>query len=84
MAALASGIGAVFGGRRVRGGQYDDGAAAAPAGVPGCGPAVDLKLFAMQAGMFGRAFAVRFAPSTFVVAIVSAYAVGLLVLGGGS
>ena len=29
------------------------------------GPAVDLKLFAMQAGMFGRAFAVRFAPSTF-------------------
>ncbi|MGO9511575.1 MAG: permease [Mycobacterium sp.] len=48
------------------------------------GPAVDLKLFAMQAGMFGRAFAVRFAPSTFLVAIVSAYAVGLLVLGGRS
>jgi uncharacterized membrane protein YraQ (UPF0718 family) len=48
------------------------------------GPAVDLKLFAMQAGMFGRAFAVRFAPATFVVAIASAYAVGLLVLGGRS
>jgi uncharacterized protein len=48
------------------------------------GPAVDLKLFAMQAGMFGRAFAVRFAPSTFLVAVVCAYAVGLLVLGGGS
>ena len=47
------------------------------------GPAVDLKLFAMQAGMFGRAFAVRFAPATFVVAIASACAVGLLVLGGG-
>jgi uncharacterized protein len=48
------------------------------------GPAVDLKLFAMQAGMFGRAFAVRFAPATFVIAIASAYAVGLLVLGGSS
>ncbi len=47
------------------------------------GPAVDLKLFAMQAGMFGRAFAIRFAPATFVVAIASACAVGLLVLGGG-
>jgi hypothetical protein len=47
------------------------------------GPAVDLKLLAMQAGMFGRAFAVRFAPATFVVAIASACAVGLLVLGGG-
>ena len=27
------------------------------------GPAVDVKLFAMQAGMFGRSFAARFAPS---------------------
>ena len=44
------------------------------------GPAVDLKLFAMQAGMFGRAFALRFAPATFVVAILSATVVGLLVL----
>ncbi len=40
------------------------------------GPAVDIKLFAMQAGMFGRAFAVRFAPTTFVVATVVATGVG--------
>ncbi|KHO20447.1 membrane protein [Mycolicibacterium setense] len=45
------------------------------------GPAVDLKLFAMQAGMFGRAFAVRFAPTTFVVATLVATGVGLLILG---
>jgi uncharacterized protein len=47
------------------------------------GPAVDVKLFAMQAGMFGRAFAARFAPSTLLVAMASACAVGLFVLGGG-
>jgi uncharacterized membrane protein YraQ (UPF0718 family) len=46
------------------------------------GPAVDVKLFAMQAGMFGRRFAIRFAPATFVVATLLATAVGLLVLGG--
>ncbi|OBB90262.1 permease [Mycobacterium sp. 852002-40037_SCH5390672] len=46
------------------------------------GPAVDVKLFAMQAGMFGRAFAARFAPCTFLVATASACAVGLFVLGG--
>lgn len=45
------------------------------------GPAIDVKLFAMQAGMFGRAFAVRFAPVTFVVATLVATGVGLLVLG---
>jgi uncharacterized membrane protein YraQ (UPF0718 family) len=45
------------------------------------GPAIDVKLFAMQAGMFGRAFAIRFAPATFVVATVVGGAVGLLVLG---
>lgn len=45
------------------------------------GPAVDVKLFAMQAGMFGRAFAVRFAPCTFLVATASACAIGLFVLG---
>lgn len=45
------------------------------------GPAVDLKLFAMQAGMFGRTFAVRFAPATFVIATLTATAVGLLILG---
>ena len=46
------------------------------------GPAVDLKLFAMQAGMFGRRFAIRFAPMTFVVATIVATVVGLVVLGG--
>jgi len=46
------------------------------------GPAVDVKLFALQAGTFGRAFAVRFAPVTFVVATGCAVLVGLLVLGG--
>lgn len=45
------------------------------------GPAVDVKLIAMQAGVFGRAFAARFAPVTFVVAIICATAVGLVVLG---
>jgi uncharacterized membrane protein YraQ (UPF0718 family) len=48
------------------------------------GPAVDVKLIAMQAGMFGRAFAARFAPATFVVATLVATAVGLLLLGGPS
>jgi len=47
------------------------------------GPAVDVKLVAMQAGMFGRAFATRFAPATFLVAIASACAVGYFVLGAG-
>lgn len=45
------------------------------------GPAIDVKLFAMQTGMFGRAFAVRFAPTTFLVATTVATTVGLLVLG---
>ena len=45
------------------------------------GPAIDVKLFAMQSGMFGRAFAVRFAPATFVVATVTATVIGVLVLG---
>ncbi|NUT97001.1 MAG: permease [Saccharothrix sp.] len=40
------------------------------------GPMVDLKLFAMQVGTFGRRFALRFAPATFVVAVGSAVAVG--------
>jgi uncharacterized membrane protein YraQ (UPF0718 family) len=44
------------------------------------GPAVDVKLFAMQAGMFGRNFAVRFAPATLVVATLAATIVGLVVL----
>jgi len=46
------------------------------------GPAVDVKLMAMQAGMFGRAFAIRFAPTTFVVATAVATIVGWLILGG--
>lgn len=45
------------------------------------GPAIDIKLFAMQAGMFGRAFAIRFAPVTFVVATALGTGVGLLILG---
>lgn len=46
------------------------------------GPAVDVKLIALQAGTFGRAFVARFAPATFLVAVGSAVAVGLAVLGG--
>jgi uncharacterized membrane protein YraQ (UPF0718 family) len=45
------------------------------------GPAVDIKLFAMQAGMFGRAFAIRFTPVTFLVATLVATGVGLLIVG---
>jgi uncharacterized membrane protein YraQ (UPF0718 family) len=40
------------------------------------GPMVDIKLVALQAGTFGRAFAMRFAPVTFVVAMVVAALVG--------
>jgi uncharacterized protein len=46
------------------------------------GPAVDVKLLAMQSGMFGRACAARFAPTTLVVATAIATAVGVLLLGG--
>ncbi|MFC5140646.1 permease [Actinomycetospora rhizophila] len=46
------------------------------------GPAVDVKLVALQAGTFGRAFAARFAPLTFAVAVTCAVGAGLLVLGG--
>ncbi len=35
------------------------------------GPMVDVKLIALQTGTFGRRFALRFAPLTFVVAVVS-------------
>lgn len=44
------------------------------------GPVVDIKLVAMQAGLFGRGFALRFAPVTLVVATVLATAVGLVLL----
>lgn len=40
------------------------------------GPMVDLKLIALQGGTFGRRFVSRFAPATFVVAVVVAVAVG--------
>jgi len=44
------------------------------------GPMIDLKLFAMQTGVFGRRFAVRFAPATFVLAVVVAVGVGAVLL----
>ena len=44
------------------------------------GPMVDLKLISMQAGVFGRRFAVRFAPATFVVAVLVAVGVGAVML----
>jgi uncharacterized membrane protein YraQ (UPF0718 family) len=44
------------------------------------GPMVDVKLVALQAGTFGRAFAVRFAPLTFVVALASSAVVGAWLL----
>jgi uncharacterized membrane protein YraQ (UPF0718 family) len=44
------------------------------------GPAVDVKLVALQAGTFGRAFAARFAPLTFGAAVASASAVGAVLL----
>ncbi|MER5215727.1 permease [Streptomyces sp. NPDC002838] len=44
------------------------------------GPMVDLKLFAMQAGTFGRGFAVRFAPATFVLAVAVSVLTGSVLL----
>jgi len=44
------------------------------------GPVIDLKLFAMQAGVFGRRFALRFAPASFVLAVVVAVVVGTVLL----
>lgn len=44
------------------------------------GPMVDLKLISMQAGVFGRRFAMRFAPATFVMAVGVAAAVGMVLL----
>ncbi len=43
------------------------------------GPMVDLKLVAMQAGMFGRRFAVRFAPVTLVLAVLVAAVFGMVI-----
>ncbi|MCG5219711.1 permease [Streptosporangium sp. KLBMP 9127] len=44
------------------------------------GPMVDLKLIALQAGTFGRSFAMRFVPLTFTLAVVVSTAVGWLLL----
>ncbi|MGY0056362.1 permease [Streptomyces sp. LZ34] len=44
------------------------------------GPMIDLKLFAMQAGTFGRAFALRFAPATFALAVLVSALVGAVLL----
>lgn len=44
------------------------------------GPVIDLKLVAMHAGIFGRRFAMVFAPVTLIVAVVSAVVVGQVVL----
>ncbi len=44
------------------------------------GPVIDLKLIALHAGIFGRAFAMVFVPVTLVVAVVSAVVVGQVIL----
>jgi uncharacterized membrane protein YraQ (UPF0718 family) len=44
------------------------------------GPMVDLKLISMQTGIFGRRFAGRFAPTTFVMAILVASGVAAVLL----
>jgi uncharacterized membrane protein YraQ (UPF0718 family) len=44
------------------------------------GPMIDLKLFGMQAATFGRGFALRFAPVTFVVAVLAAVLTGAVLL----
>lgn len=44
------------------------------------GPMVDLKLIAMQSGVFGRRFAWRFAPATLVMAILIGSAAGAVLL----
>ena len=44
------------------------------------GPAVDVKLVALQAGTFGRGFALRFAPATLLVAVLVAVGVGAVLL----
>jgi uncharacterized protein len=44
------------------------------------GPVLDLKLLSMQAGVFGHRFARVFAPTSFLVAIISAVVIGKVVL----
>ena len=43
------------------------------------GPMVDLKLISMQAGVFGRRFAARFAPATFVTAVAVGTVAGTVI-----
>ena len=44
------------------------------------GPMVDLKLISMQTGVFGRRFAVRFAPATLAAAILVGAGFGAVLL----
>lgn len=44
------------------------------------GPMVDMKLIALQTGTFGRRFAMRFAPATFVVAVLASFVLGAVML----
>jgi uncharacterized protein len=44
------------------------------------GPMVDLKLISMQTGVFGRRFAVRFAPATLLAAVLVGTGVGVVLL----
>uniref|UniRef100_UPI00157D3E6B permease n=1 Tax=Herbidospora sakaeratensis TaxID=564415 RepID=UPI00157D3E6B len=44
------------------------------------GPMVDLKLIALQAGTFGRRFAVRFVPLTFSLAVLVSVVTGMVLL----
>jgi uncharacterized membrane protein YraQ (UPF0718 family) len=44
------------------------------------GPMIDLKLIAMQTGVFGRRFVLRFAPATFAAAVLVGTGVGLVLL----
>jgi uncharacterized membrane protein YraQ (UPF0718 family) len=46
------------------------------------GPAVDVKLIALEAGVFGRSFVARFAPAAFAAAVGCSVLVGLAILGG--
>ncbi|MGC0330521.1 uncharacterized membrane protein YraQ (UPF0718 family) [Streptomyces sp. SAI-170] len=44
------------------------------------GPVIDLKLFALHAATFGRAFALRFAPTAFAVALAASALTGAVLL----
>lgn len=44
------------------------------------GPMVDVKLIAMQAGTFGRSFALRFAPLVFATGMIATAVVGMVLL----